>query len=117
MPPDDLVDDPEMVRWIEYVWDLSFQWDEGQRQKVTNNPLNIEEVEALFSEENLVFFAGKSTRPSDEPRFIAYIKTKGRQYFTIGWTPRGTQMRIFGKRGAREYEKRRIESEIEKSRK
>lgn len=112
MAPQDLVDDPEMVRWIENTWDGTFQWDKGQSEKVTENPFTATEVEALFDKGNVVFFAGRSTRPSNEPRYIAYIKTSDGRYFTIGWTTRGTKMRVYGKRGARDYEKNRIDAHI-----
>jgi uncharacterized DUF497 family protein len=106
--------DTNAEKWLSDVWDGRFNWDEGNKEKLSKHTLTPQEVESIFSLP--VVFGGKVMPTKDqnwsEDRFVMYGETFSGRAVTLIWTMRNTKLRPISCRSMRREEKRAFLSRI-----
>lgn len=105
--------DEEMGAWLATfaARHEDFEWDDGNRRKLSKHRVTTEEAEAIFR--HAYVFAGRVVEPAhEEPRWLALGGTASGRLLTIIFTRRGDRVRSISCRAMRKDERKVYEQGI-----
>jgi uncharacterized DUF497 family protein len=102
-----LVGDPDAEFWLDQIGGEpgDFQWDAGNRPKLTKHHVDQDDVESMFH--SPIVFAGRIAEPAhDEPRWLVLGQSKRGRKLALIVTRRGELLRPVSCRPMRRNERK-----------
>jgi len=108
-----LVDDPGAASWIDQLGGEAedFEWDMGNRPKLTKHRVDQDDVESMFRSQ--ILLAGRIIEPAhDEPRWLVLGTSEGGRKLELILTRRRERLRPVSCRPMRRHERKVYEEAI-----